>query len=56
MEAAATGEAARLRAASETLKGELARLKAEYVSGMFQRWIPRIICRHIFLLSYILRY
>uniref|UniRef100_A0A1J3D0Y6 Protein GRIP n=1 Tax=Noccaea caerulescens TaxID=107243 RepID=A0A1J3D0Y6_NOCCA len=29
MEAAATGEAARLRAASETLKGELARLKAE---------------------------
>ncbi|CAA7057000.1 unnamed protein product [Microthlaspi erraticum] len=29
MEAAATGEAARLRAASETLKGELAHLKAE---------------------------
>lgn len=35
MEAAATGEAARLRAAAETLKGELAHLKAENVSGMF---------------------
>lgn len=37
MEAAATGEAARLRAAAETLKGELAHLKAENVSGMFKR-------------------
>lgn len=41
MEAAATGEAARLRAAAETLKGELAHLKEENVSGMFKRWIPR---------------
>lgn len=56
MEAAATGEAARLRAAAETLKGELAHLKAENVSGMFKRWIPRtfsclfVIVVHSFIL------
>lgn len=47
MEAAATGEAARLRAAAETLKGELAHLKAENVSGMFKRWIPRTLMPYL---------